>query len=139
MTISDVCGTEVTFDVLLRSPPPCSVVAAECKGWNKPVDQGRLFEFAKKVEGLRKTLGLPISPFFLVKRGAQEGAVKVANWEDVVVIEWNGGDMTDDLTFRYLLYDPERERRITEGIASLRENVQIQESVVLHLESADGG
>ena len=130
--VQNICGTTVTFDILLRSPEG-EIVAAECKRWESSVPQGPLFEFATKCEGLREALGSPVAGIFLAKKSVQQGLLKVASNMGVQVIVLPEASSDPGFYFRFEEYDVDREQRIRTHKAGVSETVAISENVCIVL------
>lgn len=118
----NLCGTEVTFDVVLKNPKG-KLVVLECKRWNSPIKQGQLFEFAFKVECLRKELNVDVGGLFVTKTDYQIGAMKVATNTGIDVAVCKENQSLKQFFISYKKYNPQREKFIQETYARLTGNI----------------
>lgn len=110
-----LADTEWTFDVALGSASG-SLVVAECRRTIGPVKQEDVGAFAYKVEALRKTLDLPVAGVFITKSDHQLGAVRVGQFNGIVLAVLSEGSMPPGFNIVFLRYDPEREAKLKDYV-----------------------
>lgn len=130
-------GTDWSFDVFLKDANG-DIVVAECKRWESSPKQGNLAEFAYKTELLRKTLGKKIAAFFFAKTKPQIGALKVAAYEGIEVVELGEEAQLDALRLTYHQYDASREEAARIEYIGFRDEIKTTDSLTITLRDKDG-
>ena len=111
-TLSD---TQWTFDVVLREPSGALVVA-ECRRTVDAVKQEDVAAFAYKVEGLRKSMDVPVAGFFITKTAHQIGAVRVGQFNGIELAVLEEGATPPGFNITFLRFDADREKKLRDII-----------------------
>jgi hypothetical protein len=137
VTIYDVGGTKITFDVALRGPTG-DLVVAECRRRKEVVKQEAMFAFARKVELLRQHTGRRVAGVFFAKRQFQVGAVRHGNWTGFQLAIIAQDQDIKGFSLAYQKYDASRSKRLQEAIVNLSGEVTPKGSLSLVVIRKDG-
>jgi hypothetical protein len=81
-----ICGTDVTFDVVLKDTNG-GLRVFECKRWQtENVKQELIFAFAYRLECLRSHLGVNAVGIYVTARNFQTGAIKAATYAGIEAV-----------------------------------------------------
>lgn len=120
----DIAGTTVYMDIALKDSQN-RIVVGECKNTSSSVEQTELFAFAYKVEEIRKATNKEVAGIFFVKSVFQIGAVKMATYSGIEIIECKPNQSLDSFVVSYLHFDVNRQRQIREAQAHLSGTVNM--------------
>ena len=125
-----------TFDVALKGSGD-RIVVAECKALSKPgrVKQGDIAEFAHKIELLRKHKSSNVAGVFFTRTAYQDGAVKLASWENISIAVCVPKGSPDHIFLTYHKYDPIRDTKIRRHL-DFRSIALTEDALMLSLSEA---
>jgi len=121
-----VCGTDITFDVVLKDRHRQDrLVVVECKRWKQPIKRREIAAFAKDVECLRKDLNVEVAGIFVTASRYQFGAIKMASDLEIEVAVCDQYQSPQEFVIVYKHYDSQREAIIQDIHTCLTSSVQL--------------
>jgi hypothetical protein len=103
----EICGTEVTFDAVLKRPNG-DLVVIESKRWASEITQALLFAFWGELEWLRRTIGVNVDGIFMTKTRYESGAIKTATHMGIKVALCEQDQTMREFLVSFLRFDPDK-------------------------------
>jgi hypothetical protein len=134
---SQIGGSEITFDIVLKDSSK-RLVVAECRRYWYAVKQEAIFAFARKVELLRSHTEQEVAGIFFARKRFQIGAIKHGNWSDIGVAVLDQNQSTLNFALVYQKYSFERHKKLQEGFIHLTAEVRPTGSLTMIVTRSDG-